>query len=124
VIDRGGPGLIAGIGFRPGTSLPQLQAALASALGKLTLECRVVATIDTRQAEPSIRRLADELGAELLGFSAELLARQPVPNPSARVGQAVATGSVAEAAVLAAGAEIVRAKTILGPVTVALGRLP
>ena len=60
-------------------------------------------------------------GLDPRDFPSRLLAAQDAPHPSAVVRSAVGTASVAEAAVLAAGATLVVPKTVLGRCTVAVG---
>jgi cobalamin biosynthesis protein CbiG len=62
------------------------------------------------------------VGAEVKGYPASTLSAREVPHPSRRVGAAVGTPSVAEAAVLATGARLVVPKTARGRCTVAIGR--
>ncbi|BBH71271.1 hypothetical protein ACTI_79560 [Actinoplanes sp. OR16] len=82
----------------------------------------VVATLDQR--EPMMREVAAFFGWETRGFPAAVLAGVRVPTPSAVVAAAVGTPGVAEAAALLAagpGSSLVLTKTIVGPVTVAVG---
>jgi cobalt-precorrin 5A hydrolase/precorrin-3B C17-methyltransferase len=105
-----GPDLVVGVGCRPGATTAAVREVVTELLGRhgLTLEAvRAFATVQARAHEPALRAIA---GETLLAFSAEVLDRVPVPNPSPRVAAAVGTGSVAEAAAvhaatLLAGAE-------------------
>lgn len=99
--------IVLGIGGREAAS-PQ---ALLDLAGKVVVEhglaltdVDVIATIDTRAAHPGIQLLAVVAGAGLLTYAAHELADQPVAHPSATVQAHTGTPSVAEAAVLAAGA--------------------
>jgi cobalt-precorrin 5A hydrolase/precorrin-3B C17-methyltransferase len=64
------------------------------------------------------------LGVPLRFYVAEELAQAKVPNPSPVVAGAVGTPSVAEAAVLTSGAELLLEKRKTGNATAAIGRLP
>jgi 5,6-dimethylbenzimidazole synthase len=115
--------LVVGVGLRPGTSYDELRELVAGVLdGFEAAEISVVATLDRKTAEPAVQELARELGAQVSGFAADVLAAQPVPA-SGRVAEATGTGSVAEAAVLAAGATIVVPKRTSPGATAALGRV-
>lgn len=83
----------------------------------------VIATIDRRAEEPGICDAAAYFGVPVLRYSAAEMAAVPVPNPSERVGSAVGTGSVAEAAaLLAGGGPLLTAKRVVDGVTVATAR--
>jgi cobalamin biosynthesis protein CbiG len=79
-----------------------------------------LATLDTRAAEPGVLAAAERLGWPLVGHPAAELAAVPVPAPSGRVAAAVGTPSVAEAAALLGGGELLMGKTVCGRVTVAV----
>jgi histidinol-phosphate aminotransferase len=79
-----------------------------------------LATLDTRAAEPGLRHAAERLGWPLTGYPAAALAAVAVPAPSDRVARAVGTPSVAEAAALLGGGQLVVGKTVHGRVTVAV----
>jgi cobalamin biosynthesis protein CbiG len=79
-----------------------------------------LATLDTRAAEPGLVAAAERLGVPLTGHPAGVLAAVPVPAPSSRVAAAVGTPSVAEAAALLGGGELLMGKTVCGRVTVAV----
>lgn len=117
--------LVVGVGLRSGTSYRELRdlvdAALAVAGGG---DVRMVVTVDGRESEPGLQRLAASLNAQLHTTPAAELARQPVPTPSEQVERLSRTPSVAEAAVVLTGAELVVAKRRSINATVAIGRLP
>ncbi|MHC1560343.1 cobalamin biosynthesis protein [Actinomycetospora sp. C-140] len=92
--------LVLGVGIEPGTPLTHLQEAV-EALG--IDGYGVVATIDTRAAEPAVVDLA--AGRVLRTYSAAVLGTVAVPSPSAVVRRLTGTGSVAEAAALLAARE-------------------
>ncbi|MEI8406136.1 MULTISPECIES: 5,6-dimethylbenzimidazole synthase [unclassified Kribbella] len=116
--------LVVGVGLRSGTSYRELRdlvdAALAAAGGG---DVRVVVTVDGRESEPGLQRLAASLKADLHTTPPAVLARQPVPTPSEQVQRLKGTPSVAEAAVLAAGADLVVTKRQSINATAAVGRL-
>jgi cobalt-precorrin 5A hydrolase len=125
---RAAPGraLVVGVGARPGTSANRLGAAVRRALAEIGAdrgEVRVLATIDRRAGEAGVRELAAAEGWRLTSFAAAELAGHDVPHRSARVAAAVGTGSVAEAAALAAGgpgAELLLSKRVFAGVVVAV----
>jgi 5,6-dimethylbenzimidazole synthase len=117
--------LVVGVGLRSGTSYRELRdlvdAALAAAGGG---DVRMVVTVDGRETEPGLQRLVASLNAQLHTASTAELARQSVPTPSEQVEQLKGTASVAEAAVLLTGAELVVTKRLSVNATAAVGRLP
>src|SRR5207253_917836 len=82
----------------------------------------LVVTILGRETEPALRRLVEELGAELRIFAPDELTGQPVPTPSDRVEQLTGVPAVAEAADLARGAELLTPKQRSANATVAIRR--
>ncbi len=81
-------------------------AAGGAAAGRVA----TLATVDRRRGEPCVVDAAAALGASLVTFAADELARVAVPTPSDVVARHVGTPSVAEAAALLAagpGARIV-----------------
>ena len=105
---------IAGIGCRPGTPLPALLAALDAAGGADAL-----ATIPDREAE--LRPLAQ---ACALPLHLVAVAGIATPTQSARIRATYGTGSVAEAAAIAAGGRLTHRRRIHGPVTIAIAEVP
>ncbi|MBO3742851.1 cobalamin biosynthesis protein [Actinoplanes flavus] len=120
--------LIVGFGARTGVAAGVLADAVRGVLADEGLACTavaVLATLDRRAAEEGPREFAAAAGWRLLGFPASELAGQPVPTPSAVVGMAVGTPSVAEAAALRAagpGGRLIVAKRVRSGVTVAVAR--
>ncbi|MFF0268693.1 5,6-dimethylbenzimidazole synthase [Kribbella sp. NPDC004536] len=112
--------LVVGIGLRAGTPYAELEGAVADLPGPVEL----IVTLQGRETEPAFKQLADHLGAEVRTFTKDELARQPVPNPSEQVNRLKGIPSVAEAAVSAAGAELLVPKYKTDNATVAVGRLP
>ncbi|MET8800505.1 cobalamin biosynthesis protein [Nocardia sp. NPDC004568] len=94
--------LAVGLGLRPDLPAERILAALAEAFPGRRITC--LATLERRAGEPGPRGAAATLGVPLYGYSAEQLARVPVPNPSGRVVAALGIPGVAEAAALLAGA--------------------
>lgn len=82
-----------------------------------------VVTSTRKRTEPAVVELARHLGVPLQTYDDAVLADQPVAAPSQTVRRHVGVPSVAEAAVLAAGAVVV-ARTRSASATVVLGRLP
>ncbi|SDY16482.1 histidinol-phosphate aminotransferase [Modestobacter sp. DSM 44400] len=97
--------------------LAALDAVVPASTGRVTL-----ATLDVRATEPGLREAAERRGWPLTGHPAAALAAVPVPAPSARVAAAVGTPSVAEAAALLGGGQLVVGRTVHGRVTVAVAR--
>jgi 5,6-dimethylbenzimidazole synthase len=117
--------LVVGIGLRSGTSYRELRDLVDAALtGLEPRDVGYVVTVDGKETEPGLQRLVASLGAELFAASSPELSRQPVPTPSDRVEHLAGTASVAEAAVILSGAELVVPKQRSARATVAVGRLP
>ncbi|MFJ2772946.1 Rv2231c family pyridoxal phosphate-dependent protein CobC [Streptomyces sp. NPDC087300] len=74
-----------------------------------------LATVDVKATEPGIVAAAARLGVPLVAYPAAELARVPVPHPTARSRAAVGTPSVAEAAALRAGGELLVPKRKSAP---------
>ncbi|MFP5020620.1 cobalamin biosynthesis protein [Pseudonocardia phyllosphaerae] len=121
----GGGALVVGIGLRPGTpeaAVRELLHRVATEHG-LELDTAVVATLGRRADEPGLRAAVAPRAP--VGYPAEALAAVPVPSPDGRVGAAVGTASVAEAAALLTagpGATLLVPKTRGDGVTVAVAR--
>jgi len=116
--------LVVGVGLRAGTSYRELRALVTEAVaaaggGKV----RILITVDGRETEPAVQRLAAYLDAELQTVAPAELRRQNVPSPSEQVERLAGTPSVAEAAVLSTGADLVIPKQTSSRATVAVGRL-
>jgi 5,6-dimethylbenzimidazole synthase len=117
--------LVLGVGLRTGTSYRELRDLVDSALAGLDpREVTQVVTVDGREAEPGLQRLVASLGASLFTATKLELSQQPVPTPSDRVDHLAGTASVAEAAVIISGAELVVPKQRSSRATVAVGKLP
>jgi cobalt-precorrin 5A hydrolase/precorrin-3B C17-methyltransferase len=83
-----------------------------------------VASVEVKFDEAGLHEAAKALGVPLRFYGASELSAMQVPNPSTVVDRAVGTPSVAEASVLASGAELLLEKRKSGNATVAVGRLP
>jgi 5,6-dimethylbenzimidazole synthase len=117
--------LVLGIGLRSGTSYRELRDLVDAALAGLdAADVSQVITVDGREAEPGLQRLVASLGAALFTASKLELSQQAVPTPSAQVERLAGTASVAEAAVVLSGAEVVVPKQASARATVAVGRMP
>ncbi|MFT4109892.1 precorrin-3B C(17)-methyltransferase [Propionicimonas sp.] len=121
------PSLVAGMGCNRGTPAGALRDLLTRtfadaglALGSLAAITSVAAKAD----ETGLVELAADLGVPFVTYAADVLAAHEVPNPSAHAEQAVGTPSVAEASVLAHGAQLVVHKRKTAEATCAVGRLP
>ena len=111
------PQVVVGVGAVRGVGAGEVLAAVDAVL-PLGAVVRALATLDTRAAEPGIRDAARQRGWPLTGHPAEALAAVAVPSPSERVAAAVGTPSVAEAAALLGGGDLLVPKTTHGRVTV------
>lgn len=121
------PTLVLGLGASTGAGEADLIRLVDLALADSDLAAasvREIVTLDRKAEEPAILALAQRLGVTVRTFPAATLATHTVPNPSAAVLAAVGTPSVAEAAVLAAGADLLLEKRACGTSTVAVGRYP
>ncbi|WP_138734618.1 Rv2231c family pyridoxal phosphate-dependent protein CobC [Modestobacter excelsi] len=108
-----------GVGAATGVTVEEVLAAVDAVLPAGRGPVRL-ATLDARSTEPGLREAAARRGWPLTGHPAGALATVPVPTPSARVAAAVGTPSVAEAAALLDGGQLVVGKTVHGRVTVAV----
>ena len=121
------PSLVAGVGCSRGAGAPEILSLLRTALREAGLSEKSIgflASIDAKCDEGGLLAAADALGAPIRFHAAGELASVEVPNPSPVVAGAVGTPSVAEAAVLVAGAELLVQKRKSENATAAVGRLP
>jgi cobalt-precorrin 5A hydrolase/precorrin-3B C17-methyltransferase len=121
------PSLVAGVGCSRGASADEILSLLDSSLQVAGLSKESVAafaSIDVKRDEAGLLEAAESLGVPIRFHPAEVLSAVEPPNPSEVVRGAVGTPSVAEAAVLVSGAELVTEKRKSGMATVAVGRLP
>lgn len=119
------PSLVVGVGCSRGTSAEEVLALVDGVLSEAGLSPLSVAelrSIDAKRDEEGLREAAASRGWPLSLFPPHRLRDVPVPNPSPAVAQAVATLSVAEAAAVLDGAELVVPKRRSARVTVAVAR--
>ena len=119
--------LVVGMGCNRGTDVAHLRELLERTLAEHGLALESVAaltTVDLKAGEIGLLQLVKQLGVKLIDYPADELAAQPVPTPSPMVEGHVGTPSVAEASVLAHGAELIVAKQRSTDATCAVGRIP
>ena len=120
------PSLVAGVGASKGVTAEEVLALLdeALAVGGLSRDSMTaLATIDAKATEEGIVAAARQGGWPLYSYPADQLAAVEVPNPGEAALAAVGTPSVAEAAALVAGHELVVATRKSAMATVALARI-
>lgn len=103
------PSLVVGVGASKGASVDEVLGLVEETLASAGLSVRSVAalaTVDAKAEEAGIVEAAARLGVPLRTYAAEELARIDVPNPSGAPLAAVGTPSVAEAAALVGGGEL------------------
>lgn len=118
------PSLVVGVGAVRGVSADEVTGLVLAALrdaGLSPLSVAELVTVDTKAAEPGLLGAAERLGVPLTACPAERLARIPVPHPSEAALRAAGTPSVAEAAALAGGGELLVPKRKSTPVGRAAG---
>lgn len=94
--------IVAGIGFRALAPIAALTEVLARAEAAAGASVEALATPADKAQAVQIRALAASLGLPLIAVPAAALARIDTPTRSPRVEARYGTGSVAEAAALAA----------------------
>lgn len=103
------PSLVVGVGASRGAPAEEVLEVIEGALREARVSPRSVAslaTVDAKAGEPGILEAAARLGVPVVTYSAEELAAVQVPNPSDAPLAAVGTPSVAEAAALRQGGEL------------------
>ncbi|MEV0556698.1 precorrin-3B C(17)-methyltransferase [Streptomyces sp. NPDC050597] len=103
------PSLVVGVGASKGAPVDEVLGLVQDALRDAGLSVKSVAelaTVDAKAAEPGILGAAERLGVPVVTYGAEELAAVDVPNPSDAPLAAVGTPSVAEAAALLRGGEL------------------
>lgn len=103
------PSLVVGVGASRGAPAEEVLEVIEGALREAGVSPRSVAslaTVDAKAGEPGILEAAARLGVPVVTYSAEELAAVQVPNPSDAPLAAVGTPSVAEAAALRQGGEL------------------
>jgi cobalt-precorrin 5A hydrolase len=106
--DRAGS-LVVGVGASKGAPVDEVLALIEGALSDAGLSPRSLAelaTVDAKADEPGIVQAAVHLGVPLVTYSADELTAVAVPHPSDASLTALGTPSVAEAAALARGGEL------------------
>ncbi|MDX3965271.1 MAG: cobalamin biosynthesis protein [Bradyrhizobium sp.] len=91
---------VAGLGFKSDVTVASLREALATAGGPEGLAA--FATVSDKADAEALKELARECGIPIKAVPADRLAGIDTPTQSKRVAEKFATGSVAEAAALAA----------------------
>ncbi|MEV6553490.1 precorrin-3B C(17)-methyltransferase [Streptomyces sp. NPDC051597] len=110
--------LVVGVGASKGAPVEEVLGLIEDTLagaGLSALSVAALATVDAKSGEPGIVEAASRLGVPLTAYSAEELAGITVPNPSDAPLEAVGTPSVAEAAALAGGGELLVPKRKSSP---------
>ncbi len=102
--------IVAGFGFRGGATVESLEDALTRACGDLRPSA--LASVADKTRVPAFRRLAERLSLPVHAVSQDILSAQSTLTRSAAAQDARTTGSVAEAAALAAAGPCAR---LLGP---------
>ncbi|MEU5462102.1 precorrin-3B C(17)-methyltransferase [Streptomyces althioticus] len=103
------PTLVVGVGASRGAPVEEVLGLVEDALRGAGLSAASVAelaTVDAKSGEPGLVEAARRLGVPLVTHTPEELARVEVPNPSEAPLAAVGTPSVAEAAALVRGGEL------------------
>ncbi|MFE0461376.1 Rv2231c family pyridoxal phosphate-dependent protein CobC [Kitasatospora sp. NPDC058965] len=120
-------GLVIGVGASAGVAEHEVLGLISEVLAEAALPAgavRLLATVEARALEPGLLAAARAFGVPLVGHPAGELAAVPVPTPSAAVLAATGTPSVAEAAALLGGGELLVAKRRSARSTVAVATLP
>ncbi|GAB7063732.1 precorrin-3B C(17)-methyltransferase [Streptomyces mexicanus] len=103
------PTLVVGVGASRGAPAEEVLGLVEDALREAGLSARSVAalaTVDAKADEPGVVAAAEHLGVPLVTYAAQELAAVEVPHPSDAPLAAVGSPSVAEAAALAGGGEL------------------
>ncbi|MFE3559829.1 Rv2231c family pyridoxal phosphate-dependent protein CobC [Streptomyces sp. NPDC059193] len=101
--------LVVGVGGRAGVSVAEVCALVEETLrgaGLASGAVTALATVDSKAAEAGLTGAAKRFGVPLIGYPAAQLAAITVPHPSEAARSATGTPSVAEAAALAGGGEL------------------
>ncbi|MGQ4365567.1 Rv2231c family pyridoxal phosphate-dependent protein CobC [Streptomyces sp. SAS_272] len=105
--------LVVGVGASTGVPAAEVLELVESALreaGRSVRDLAELATVDVRAGEPGLVEAARRLGVPVVTYSARQLADVTVPHPSDAPFAALGTASVAEAAALIGGGELVLPK--------------
>lgn len=112
------PSLVVGVGASKGAPAEEVHGLVLDALAGAGLSpssVAALATVDAKAGEPGVLAAAERLGVPLRTYPAEELAAVRVPNPSDAPLVALGTPSVAEAAALAGGGELLVPKRKSAP---------
>ncbi|MBH5399759.1 cobalamin biosynthesis protein [Bradyrhizobium sp. CNPSo 4010] len=104
---------VAGLGFKRNATLSSLREALLAAGGSADLTA--VATVSDKADAEVLKQLARECGVPIKAVPADVLAKVDTPTQSKLVAGKFGTGSVAEAAALAAagpGARLIATRVV------------
>lgn len=104
---------VAGLGFKNDVTLASLREALLAAGGEEGLAA--VATVSDKADTDALKQLARECGVPIRAVPADVLASVATPTQSERIAEKFGTGSVAEAAALAAagpGARLIATRVV------------
>ena len=118
--------LVVGMGCNRGTPATTLDALLSQTLaesGWARASITALTSVEAKADEPGLIQLAAQLGVPFITYPADVLANVTVPNPSDAPQAAVGTPSVAEASVVAHGADLIVEKHKNGEATIAIGRI-
>ena len=118
--------LVVGMGCNRGTPVTTLDALLSQTLaetGWARASITALTSVDAKADEPGLIELAAQLSVPFVTYPAQTLADVTVPNPSDAPQAAVGTPSVAEASVLAHGADLIVEKRKNPDATIAIGRI-
>ncbi|HEU0103533.1 MAG TPA: precorrin-3B C(17)-methyltransferase [Mycobacteriales bacterium] len=119
------PSLVLGVGASRGVSVEELEHLVDRALADAGLSAEsvcAVGTADAKADEPGIAQLCARRNWPLTTYASAVLAQVDVPHPSPHPQAAIGTPSVAEAAALLLGDELVVPKTKSAMGTVAVAR--
>jgi cobalt-precorrin 5A hydrolase/precorrin-3B C17-methyltransferase len=103
------PSLVVGVGASKGAPADEVLGLVEGALrdaGLSAASLAELATVDAKADEPGVVEAARRLGVPVVTYPADVLAEVDVPNPSDPPLAAVGTPSVAEAAALVRGGEL------------------
>ncbi|MFC7306669.1 precorrin-3B C(17)-methyltransferase [Streptomyces monticola] len=112
------PSLVVGVGASKDAPAEEVTGLVREALrdaGLSALSVAELATVDAKADEPGIVAAAEAFGVPLVTYAADELAAVTVPNPSDAPLDAVGTPSVAEAAALVRGGELLVPKRKSAP---------
>ncbi|WP_330329761.1 Rv2231c family pyridoxal phosphate-dependent protein CobC [Streptomyces sp. NBC_00536] len=117
--------VVVGVGGRSGVSVAEVCALVEETLrdaGLAVAAVTALATVESKAAEAGISGAAERFGVPLLTYGPQELERIAVPHPSEAARAAAGTPSVAEAAALAGGGELLVPKRKSAAATCAVAR--